>query len=70
VNGTRVDTYADDPDLLVDAYVDGNKAYVILTNLDHATQQVDLGVFEDAGTPLVSVTTTKLRKLPHRLLLP
>jgi len=63
VNGTRVDTYADDPDLLVDAYVDGNKAYVILTNLDHATQQVDLGVFEDAGTPLVSVTTKHLHAI-------
>ena len=30
VNGTRVDTYATDQDLQVDAYIDGDTAYIIL----------------------------------------
>ena len=29
VNGTRVDVWSDNPDVLADAYVNGNKAYVI-----------------------------------------
>ncbi len=44
VEGTRVDTYATNLDVLVDAYVKDNKAYVILNNLnfDPVTIQLNL----------------------------
>lgn len=44
VDGTRVDITSDDPDIQVDAYVDGDKAYVILNNLVDTTTTVDLSV--------------------------
>ncbi|MCU4676256.1 hypothetical protein N7931_11510 [Catenovulum sp. 2E275] len=34
VNGTRVDTSSSEVDLLTESYVDGNTAYVVLTNLE------------------------------------
>ncbi|WP_440906677.1 hypothetical protein ACMZOO_18275 (plasmid) [Catenovulum sp. SX2] len=34
VNGTRVDTSSSEIDLLTESYVDGNTAYVVLTNLE------------------------------------
>lgn len=33
VNGTRVDTRSDDINILVDSYIDGDKAYLIVNNL-------------------------------------
>ncbi|WP_067150385.1 T9SS type A sorting domain-containing protein [Pseudotamlana agarivorans] len=42
VKGTRVDTTTDDLDIQVDAYVDGNKAYIILNNLEFVSKDVDL----------------------------
>jgi len=43
VRGTRVDTVSSDPDIQVDAYVDGTKAFVIVSSLDHTgPQTVDL----------------------------
>ncbi|WP_111979593.1 Ig-like domain-containing protein [Algibacillus agarilyticus] len=44
VNGTRVDTISSEADLLVDSYVDKNKVYVIVSNLDRASQVVDLSL--------------------------
>ncbi len=46
VKGTRVDTYANDPDLLIDAYIKGKKAYVILSNLEHNSVSVKLNIPE------------------------
>jgi agarase len=45
VAGTRVDSFATDPDILVDAYVDGADLYVIVNNLefDETTFDLDLG---------------------------
>jgi hypothetical protein len=34
VKGTRVDSWANDPDLVVNAYVDNNLAYLIINNLE------------------------------------
>tara|TARA_R110002049_G_scaffold307668_2_gene508837 strand:+ start:445 stop:3009 length:2565 start_codon:yes stop_codon:yes gene_type:complete len=42
VKGTRVDTTSDDLDIQVDAYVDGDKAYIILNNLEFASKDIDL----------------------------
>ncbi len=46
VEGTRVDTYANDPDLLIDAYVKGKKTYIILSNLEHSSVTVKLNIPE------------------------
>ncbi|MGC6424727.1 MAG: agarase [Lentimonas sp.] len=46
VAGTRVDTIASDPDIQVDAYVNGADAYVMVSSLDHTGEQmVDLNLF-------------------------
>ncbi|UXX77847.1 T9SS type A sorting domain-containing protein [Reichenbachiella carrageenanivorans] len=42
VNGDRVDSYSTDQDVMVDAYVDGDAAYVILTNLKFESVDIDL----------------------------
>ncbi|MGY6649794.1 hypothetical protein [Wenyingzhuangia sp. IMCC45574] len=44
VNGTRVDSYANDPDIQVDAYVDGKKGYVIINNLEFQSKKIQLDV--------------------------
>ncbi len=52
VNGTRVDTFASDPDIQVNAYVDGADAFVIVSSLDHTgSQTVDLNLFGSSQTP-------------------
>lgn len=45
VDGTRVDTKASDPDIQVDAYVDGNDLFLILNNLETASRTLDLNFF-------------------------
>lgn len=51
VKGTRVDTGSSDPDVQVDAYVDGRHAFVILNNLEWENTVVDLAFLgADANT--------------------
>ncbi len=45
VNGMRADTWSSNPDILVDAYVDGDKAYVIVSNISFDKQELDLNIF-------------------------
>lgn len=42
VKGVRIDTYANDLDVMVDAYVDGKDAYLILNNLKFSPVTIDL----------------------------
>ena len=59
VNGTRVDSWADDLDILVDAYVDGADLYVIVNNLEFDDTTFDLDV---AGSgAILSVDIKHLR---------
>ena len=44
VKGTRVDCHSTDPDILCDTYVDGNKAYVIINNLEFEPVRLRLNV--------------------------
>ena len=55
VNGTRVDVISSDPDVQVDAYVDGTSAYVILNNLNSVSHTINLNMFENSGNSLQSV---------------
>lgn len=61
VNGTRVDVRRDNNDLLADAYVDGNKVYVIVSSLlRDESQRININLFETKGNPLQSVTVKQL----------
>ncbi|MDU0354373.1 hypothetical protein RS130_10900 [Paraglaciecola aquimarina] len=55
VKGTRVDTHSNDPDIQVDAYVDGNHTYLILNNLEWYDIPVDLSFMGINGNTVNSV---------------
>lgn len=55
VKGTRVDSKADDPDILVKAYVDGNKGYVIINNLEQTAKTIDLNIFDHNTNNLTQI---------------
>lgn len=44
VNGTRVDTKSEDLDIMADAYIDGKKMYLILSNLEKGDEDIDLNL--------------------------
>ncbi|ANQ50339.1 carbohydrate-binding protein [Flammeovirga sp. MY04] len=46
VDGTRIDTKATDRDIQVDAYVENNKVYLIVNNLQFDEATVDLNIFD------------------------
>ena len=60
ISGTKVDVLTSDPDLQMDAYVDGDKAYVILHNLTTTTQTINLNTVENFGNILTSVREKRL----------
>ncbi|EWH10720.1 agarase [Catenovulum agarivorans DS-2] len=45
VEGTRVESRTTNPDVLIDTYVNDNKAYVILSNLNYSPETVYLNLF-------------------------
>ncbi|KXX71277.1 hypothetical protein AVL50_09485 [Flammeovirga sp. SJP92] len=55
VKGTRIDTKANEFDLLSDAYVDGKKLYLILSNLDQEVKDVQLNISELSKYPVESI---------------
>lgn len=55
VKGTRVDTHSSDPDIQVDAYVDGKHTYLILNNLEWYDIPVDLSFIGADANQVVSV---------------
>ena len=52
INGVRVDTYTDNQDIMVDAYVNKNKAYVMINNLDFKALDLDLSVLGMPDNPV------------------
>lgn len=60
VEGTRVDTWAHDPDIQIDAFVKNNKAVVVLNNLEHADRNIELNLFETEGNTLQEISTKHL----------
>ncbi|MGM8228678.1 Ig-like domain-containing protein [Cellvibrio sp. ARAG 10.3] len=60
VDGTRVDTYASDRDIQVDAYVNGKNMYVILNSLEAQATTVDMNFAGISGNAIKSV---KMRHL-------
>lgn len=55
VNGTRVDTKAGDLDIQTDAYIDGKMMYLILNNLEHTSQTIDLNLIDTENNPIESI---------------
>ncbi|MBD0401358.1 Ig-like domain-containing protein [Flammeovirga sp. EKP202] len=60
VKGTRIDTKSTNRDLQVDAYVDGNKIYLILNNLENTPKDVNLSFYDDYENPVQSVLVKNL----------
>ena len=60
VNGTRVMSRVDNPDVLIKSYVDENKAYVILSNLNPSDETVALNLFDGQETGIRSVKVKHL----------
>ncbi|MFY0627071.1 MAG: Ig-like domain-containing protein [Reichenbachiella sp.] len=60
VNGTRVDTKSLDLDIQVDAYIDGDSAYVILNNLYFEDKTISVNLFEEVGVGLDHLTVKHL----------
>lgn len=60
VNGTRVDTWSSDLDIQVDAYVDGDDAYIILNNLEFNDVEVKLNAF---GLDTANISSVNIKHL-------
>ncbi len=60
VKGKRVDSYSSDLDVMVDSYVDGNKAYVIVNNLAFANKTLMLDIKERNGLALSQLSIKQL----------
>ncbi len=60
VNGVRTKTKASNPNILVDTYVEGNKAFVILSNLNDQDEKVDVNILGNKGNKLKSITAKHL----------
>nr|WP_010925623.1 T9SS type A sorting domain-containing protein [Microscilla sp. PRE1]AAK62831.1 MS109, putative beta-agarase [Microscilla sp. PRE1] len=55
VNGTRIDTYSPNADILVDGYVEGKNAYLILNNLNFEPAEIDLKSHGLSDNNIVSI---------------
>ncbi|WP_158965818.1 Ig-like domain-containing protein [Paraglaciecola sp. L3A3] len=55
VKGTRVDSFSTNEDILIDSYVDQDKAYVIISNLTEQTEKVLLHKYGSANASIQSV---------------
>ncbi len=55
VNGTRVDSISTNPDILIDSYVDNNRAYIIVSNLAAEKETVVLNKFGSEPNQLQNV---------------
>ncbi|WAJ71378.1 hypothetical protein [Catenovulum adriaticum] len=60
VTGTRVDSYSDEIDVLTDSYVDGNQAYIVLTNLEFEDVKINLNALGVDGNTLDSISYKEL----------
>ncbi|MBN8430958.1 agarase [Microbulbifer salipaludis] len=60
VKGTRIDSWASDLDIQVNAYVDGDTAYLVLNNLEQEDTELSLATLGVDGNSLQSVTIKEL----------
>ncbi|WP_083926291.1 T9SS type A sorting domain-containing protein [Neolewinella persica] len=67
VRGKRIDTWSPDPDLQIDAYVNGKKAYVILNSLEFSDQEIDLNVLNPQNAAITDIKIKHLYRRPDRV---
>ncbi|WNH11944.1 T9SS type A sorting domain-containing protein [Thalassobellus suaedae] len=60
VKGTRIDITSSNLNIQVDGYVDGNKAYIILNNLNFTDEVIDLSVIETKGEAINDINKKHL----------
>ncbi|WP_370980161.1 agarase [Agaribacterium sp. ZY112] len=60
VKGTRVDTWSSDLDIQVDAYVDGDDAYIILNNLEFDATGINL---DTLGIDTANISAVNIKHL-------
>ncbi|WP_105101538.1 agarase [Microbulbifer pacificus] len=60
VKGTRIDSWASDLDIQVNAYVDDKTAYLVLNNLEQENTELNLAALGTDGNSLQSVTLKEL----------
>ncbi len=60
VNGSRVDSKSTDVDILTDAFVDGNTAYVIVNNLEFNPRNIGFSTMGADSNPIRQVTVKHL----------
>jgi hypothetical protein len=60
VKGTRVDTWSSEADILVDAYVDNDTAYIILNNLEVENTEFDLTTLGINGNSINAINVKHL----------
>ncbi|WP_075590103.1 hypothetical protein [Labilibacter marinus] len=60
VKGLRLDTYADNLDFQVDAYVDGNNVFVVMNNIENVSKEFDLNLKGFGDNELESVEVKRL----------
>lgn len=60
VNGSRVVSKSENPDILVDSYVDGNKAYFIASNLNYEPETIHMHLLGTDSNTLLKVEVKHL----------
>jgi len=60
VRGTRIDTRSTDPDIQCNAFVEENKMYLILNNLNFDDTTMDLNVVENQGNAIQNIRVKHL----------
>lgn len=60
LNGTRAESRSNNADILTDAYVDSNKAYVLISNLSTSPKELALDINETEGLGLLNISVSHL----------
>ncbi len=60
VKGSRIDTKSTDPDIQTNAFVDGNKMYLILNNLNFKNTPIHLNLVEKHNNPVEKIKVKHL----------
>lgn len=66
VKGTRVDSFANEIDMQVDAYVDNNKLHLIVNNMEHSEQPLQLNLAGTYGNKINKISSKHLYWHPEQ----
>ena len=69
VKGKRIRTTSKDPDIQIDAYTEGSKAYVILNNLNFEDTRINLNIIDTYNTTIINLNKKHLTLQNNRPIL-